>query len=845
MASQTHLPKDFFSDVSTVVRGGEIDYQKAPSESSPHDSYDDPEIEDPSQVEDQIRLLQSIRQLEEKLAKARNKLDKSIDHTISAKRQRSTTPKTVELTIEDYKGLVDLYYYSQRDRFTPLGPDYSPSPTFLEEYSFKLSAASGPHTKPPPVYHDEVLYETPLDEVEVNMIHSHQNDNQTMQNFVDLLLDDNSSPTALFYAYRRFHHPGVKYLPRGMIRVFLQRMSTPQSKSRAAAVRYLSLIDDMQLAKLPITQAEWSSAIYMAGQSIGRVTQHHVESAMKMWRQMEHEAGVMSTHVTFNILFDIAVRAGKYTLAESTMREMYRRDLRLNRLGRVSLIYYHGLRRDGDGVRRTYRDFVEAGEIVDTVVMNCVIASLMNAGEPEAADQVYQRMQDLQKRLRTGQRPDGSDTLYIRYPGPGDYMFGREMASQQLGHVLKHAPRLKKHLPGHHADLQDLMPLRPDHMTFRAMISYHANVSANLDRITVLMKEMTDVYKIPVRNAIYVLLFKGFALHGVADSRDGPWNYNRLEAVWGACRSAVKEARERRKMHRADEQTDEVETVLPKLVHGEFQYEEPDEDLNQPTHKRPGMWKDYEVDIASFTKDRREPIERIHAQLFDDAASESNGFFANHFFPAGRQSDRVRLKNKETFYPLGTPGVDRDEGEYVLPSPSVSAVANSVDEPDVDIFDDAWDKPRKPSPKQRSFPEEVTMVSTLESPSRQEHLSPADGLFDFATAQRPTSTTENSQPAHSNQATNDSSIPNADTDANTADVYGDKRPPPADEVYPGVPMACWLLRAYTKCTYNRAKIEEVYNSLRHIYRPNDQDEVQRVVRVLVKCLKACETRDGG
>ena len=173
-------------------------------------------------------------------------------------------------------------------------------------------------------------------------------------------------------------------MPTGVLRVFLQRMSTPAVKTGNLMLRYLSLIDDMQMAKLPITKSEWSSAIYLAGRSFGRVTQSDMAHAFRLWRQMEQEAGVKASYVTFNILFDIAVRAGKYALADSILREMHSRGLRLNRLGRVGLIYYHGIRGDGDAVRKTYRDFVDSGEIVDTLVLNCVIAALMNAGEPTA-----------------------------------------------------------------------------------------------------------------------------------------------------------------------------------------------------------------------------------------------------------------------------------------------------------------------------------------------------------------------------------------------------------------------------------------------------------------------------
>ncbi|KAK5182169.1 hypothetical protein LTR16_010282, partial [Cryomyces antarcticus] len=159
--------------------------------------------------------------------------------------------------------------------------------------------------------------------------------------------------------------------------------------------RYLSIVDDMKEAGIPMTVAEWNTAVAFAGRWYERVTAAEVENALHIWKEMEHQAGVQGTNVTFNILFDIATKAGKYVLAEMIMKEMQKRNLKYNRYFRFGLIYYYGLRADGDGVRRAYKDFVEAGEIVDTAVMNCVMVSLIRAGEPTAAEEVFLRMKRL------------------------------------------------------------------------------------------------------------------------------------------------------------------------------------------------------------------------------------------------------------------------------------------------------------------------------------------------------------------------------------------------------------------------------------------------------------------
>ncbi|KPI42407.1 uncharacterized protein AB675_9729 [Cyphellophora attinorum] len=701
MASHSHLPKDFFNDVFEIQvkaqdlvaepllphQSSQMDKdQEASSNWSPITMVD-------SDVETQLRLLRSVRELEEKLATARAALNRAMKkpHSTPTHVEPPDAPVANEgsqkksvLSKDDYKGLVDLYYYSQRNRFSPDGPDYSPSLMFINDYEAELSKLdkTRSHDNKPrtteaedrtQVSSDtEDLYENPLKEIEKVLLRNQTREIRTMQAFVDLLLEDNSSNRDLYQAYKQFPYPGVSWLPKGLQRLFLQRMGTPWKRSRKGMIRYLSLIDDMQEAKQPITSGEWSSAIYLAGRSLrmqstdqyleGRSLRtrstDQVDAAIVIWRKMEQDAGVRGTHVTFNILFDIAVRAGKYALAESFLKEMYARGLRLNRLGRVSMMYYHGLRGDGDAVRRTYRDFVEAGEIVDTLVLNCVIASLLNAQEPDAAEQTYGRMKDLQARLRTGQRADGSDTFYLRYPGGEPSTIEREAASNALGRMLKSAAHLKQRLPDHHADLQQLMPLRPDHVTFRAMVAYHANVSGDLDRITVLLKEMTEDFDLPIRPVMYQLLFKGFALHGKPKRAHARWNLSRLHMTWTACQQALKEAKKVRMaaaMART-ESYDDDEPTLPKLSEvRKVKTLQPTGVEGNARTKEPGVWDSFTQSLSPAATEPNHGIERVNSHLFDEEPRvKTPGIIQNAFFPQQLEDNPPDFETKERHYYLAS-----------------------------------------------------------------------------------------------------------------------------------------------------------------------------------------------
>jgi pentatricopeptide repeat protein len=576
--------------------------------------YPDPENPYVS-LTDQLRLIRAVRELERKLEKARSDLHKAMKSAAgpTQKDGAAASPATASdpeatpilLTKEDYLNLVDLYFYSHQSRFAPDSPDLSPTPLLLDDYSFQLSAD---FTKPgqETAYKEEDEEDSSvLKHVEGMLMSRQLREVSTMQAFVNLLLDDKSSNRALFEVYKKLPDPGVAYLPRGVIRLFLQRMSTPYYKSERSMLHYLSLIDDMQRACLPITSAEWSSAIYLAGRSFVRVTDAEITSAFRIWREMEQDAGVQASHVTFNILFDIAVRAGKFVLGETVLKEMHTRGLRLNRLGRVSLIYYHGLRGDGDGVRKSYRDFVEAGEIVDTLVLNCVMASLIHAQEPIAAEQIYERMKRLQDRLVKGKREDGEEALFMKYPPPGSNRLGTEMASNSLGRILLRSARLKTILPEHHVELQNSMPLKPDLITFRNLISYHASTSGDLDRLTVLMNDMDEHFDLPFTALMFQILFKGFAIHGGSKSEGAKWTNKRLELVWQACLAAIKQTRSKQSYRSESSAID-----IPSMADVESEEQSaPDETLgrdsrNSRSRAPQSAWDTFITDFITVPEDR-------------------------------------------------------------------------------------------------------------------------------------------------------------------------------------------------------------------------------------------------
>ncbi|KAL8770321.1 MAG: hypothetical protein Q9209_003957 [Squamulea sp. 1 TL-2023] len=342
---------------------------------------------------------------------------------------------------------------------------------------------------------------------------------QAIVQFLHILEDRISSHQQIYEAYKRLPSPGVRRLSDDSRRLLFHRLSVIENKSKQAMLRYLRLVDDMKEASIPLSRSEWNTAIAYAGRCFVRVDAPQVESALRIWKEMEQQTGIKSGRVTFNILFDIATKAGKYVLAEMVLKEMDARALQYSRFSYVGFIYYHGLRGDGAGVRKAYKILVEAGQIVDTVVMNCVIASLIRAGEMPAAEQVYERMKRL-FHAKTGEYVPSRDWRY----------------SRDLGRILDRASRSMRHQPKRLQQLQAKQCLAPDARTFSIFIDYHVHFTGELRRITFLLAEMQE-FRIPIQGRIFIKLFRGFARHGGV--RYTSWTTQRLEAVWTSLLTAL------------------------------------------------------------------------------------------------------------------------------------------------------------------------------------------------------------------------------------------------------------------------------------------------------------------
>ncbi|KAK3635984.1 hypothetical protein LTR22_018977 [Elasticomyces elasticus] len=341
--------------------------------------------------------------------------------------------------------------------------------------------------------------------------------------------------------YQSLPTPRLRYIADDDIRRAFQHLTWVEYRHTPGAMpRYFQLLEDCVAEGIPVRVEEWNTAIAFAGRWVRYTTSAEVKYAVETWMRMENTTmpapggttgGVKANHTTFNILFDIAVKAGRFALADTIFMELKARDLPLTRFFRTSMIYYSGMRGDGEGVRKAFRELVDAGEVVDTVVMNCVIISLIRAGEPGAAENVFSRMKTLVESKR-GAEGQGGGWQNVK----------------DLGQVLdKTAKRLRRERKQHEKsffgsvspssfagderreEVQKLTPIAPDARTYRMLIQHHAYTSGDLGRIRELMTEMRDK-GFKIHGSLYTHLLRGFGTHGGYSYT--LWNRKGLQSVW-------------------------------------------------------------------------------------------------------------------------------------------------------------------------------------------------------------------------------------------------------------------------------------------------------------------------
>ncbi|KAH6620816.1 hypothetical protein B0J18DRAFT_430767 [Chaetomium sp. MPI-SDFR-AT-0129] len=375
----------------------------------------------------------------------------------------------------------------------------------------------------------------------------------------------------LYDIYRRVPEPRMLYIHARLRHQFLRALGQPTSQHRdpASMLRYFEVIADVKNTGIPLTTAEWNCTIAFASRYVGAVRETEVEASLKLWREMEVDAGIQANNVTFNILFDVACKAGNFVLAEMIYREMESRGHYYNRYHYTSLIHFFGLKHETSGVRAAFREMVLAGEMIDTVVLNAVIGGLLRSGEEGPAEKLYARMKEVtlgevgaeSSPESSAETNDGNDDYGNNNDGnsdidntensttnsntttttsnigtPSSIPIRTPTSDRAVTQALLMFAKIARRHPSSHATLQRLTPLTPDIQTYRILVNHYGVKRGNLARAASYIDEM-KFFHIPLHHAIFLALFKGFATHGGVPR--SAWSEKRLLGIWNALLDAL------------------------------------------------------------------------------------------------------------------------------------------------------------------------------------------------------------------------------------------------------------------------------------------------------------------
>ncbi|KAG0136599.1 hypothetical protein HOY82DRAFT_49120 [Tuber indicum] len=332
-----------------------------------------------------------------------------------------------------------------------------------------------------------------------------------LEEFLEYLIDPETPHTVLYELYNKLPPPRPILLNQEELDMLVARFMSVPERNMEATTRYLAILDQMKACDLPISRNEWNAAISFISRSFNDVTTTETQSAIALWDESEkYQGGIRANTTTFNVLLDVASRSPTPLLTDMILKEMQNRELKPDRFTYTTLITYHGICGDGEKVRETYRELVDSGEVVDTVVLNAVMTAMIRAKEHGSAEYIYQRMRQTLFDSGTTEKPPGQDDI-----------LGQRRWARNLKQVAMNRRVVEDYMKTFNVSLA------PDIITFNMLIHLQCQVG-NYDRAMELVKEMEEC-KVGYDGTISVALLKGFFWHGGTSYSN--WSVPRLEEL--------------------------------------------------------------------------------------------------------------------------------------------------------------------------------------------------------------------------------------------------------------------------------------------------------------------------
>lgn len=356
--------------------------------------------------------------------------------------------------------------------------------------------------------------------------------------FLPAIEDRTKSNQYVFSLYKRLPNAGLSILSVEERAQLLYRFAHPPDRRRSNARNFLILFNDMIQAGFKLSKSMCTSAIYFTAHKVPRLEKRDLMDAIAIWHRMESMYSLEADGVVFELLIRIATLSGHFAVGDRMYQEMKKRGMRLSRRGHVTMLYSYGTRRDVEGVHKTFEELVSLGQVVDTTVLNCLIASLLKAGDLNTAQQIYSRMirdhvNDIAEAATV--RPKA-----VLFPSTSTDFAVRRMRSQNLCAIFE-AYLERKKMQGKEPLPELHVPIVPNIRTFAILLRHHCLFTGDLTAVSQLLDDMEKIFESPPRVIIYYFLFCGFGTHSSAKG----WTEKLLLGAWDAFKRVLYDSHKR------------------------------------------------------------------------------------------------------------------------------------------------------------------------------------------------------------------------------------------------------------------------------------------------------------
>ena len=369
-------------------------------------------------------------------------------------------------------------------------------------------------------------------------------------------LDNTLTKQFFFYARERYNAVWALYkgLGSGSMRDLhpvirhrlLAVMGNPEKKVASALLRYFALLEELRACKIPITRQQYNYALALAAGYVDTIKHEEWVNCMTIWKSFEESTEIRGNEFTFNILFNVATKAGLYDMAQNILQEIETRKLPLDRYYDVSLMFFHGVMGDLPGLLRAYQGMVDAREMIDIVALNCLLTGILRCGETAQALDIYAYMKELHSRSLVW-----------------DHYFDRVMQKR----LMKSFSRMAKSSPSMHRHFQNQVVVKPNKKTFQILIDHFAINKGDWDTTSSIIRDMAH-FRIATHGRVFLALFKAFARFGRLP--DTQWTEDRFHRVLGAFLTAAEKDKRARRRSSASDGVDEYRADMDGVYVGRW-----------------------------------------------------------------------------------------------------------------------------------------------------------------------------------------------------------------------------------------------------------------------------------